>query len=40
MKKLSNEYSTIYEMITNREVNYEQHQILYKKLSEMIHATL
>ncbi|CDR28211.1 2-succinyl-5-enolpyruvyl-6-hydroxy-3-cyclohexene-1-carboxylic-acid synthase [Staphylococcus schweitzeri] len=39
-EKLSYNSSTIYEMITNREVNYEQHQILYKKLSEMIHATL
>ncbi len=32
--------STIYELITNREDNYEQHQILYQKLSEMIHDTL
>ncbi|MDN8729629.1 hypothetical protein Q0M05_14290, partial [Staphylococcus aureus] len=37
---LLSETSTIYELITNREDNYEQHQILYQKLSEMIHDTL
>lgn len=31
---------TIYELITNREDNFKQHQILYQKLSEMIHDTL
>lgn len=37
---LLSETSTIYELITNREDNFKQHQILYQKLSEMIHDTL
>ena len=34
---LLSETSTIYELITNREDNFKQHQILYQKLGEMIH---
>lgn len=36
----SNMNSYIYEMITNREDNLEQHQLLYKKLSEILNVTL
>ena len=36
----SNMNSHIYEMITNREDNLEQHQLLYKKLSEILNVTL
>ena len=36
----SNMNSYIYEMITNREDNLEQHQLLYQKLSEILNVTL
>ncbi|MEB5793214.1 2-succinyl-5-enolpyruvyl-6-hydroxy-3-cyclohexene-1-carboxylic-acid synthase [Staphylococcus hominis] len=36
----SNMNSYIYEIITNREDNLEQHQLLYKKLSEILNVTL
>ena len=36
----SNMNSYIYEMITNREDNLEQHQLLYQKLSEIVNVTL
>lgn len=36
----SNMNSYIYEILTNREVNLEQHQLLYKKLSEILNVTL
>ena len=36
----SNMNSYIYEMITNREDNLEQHQLLYKKLSGILNVTL
>ena len=36
----SNMNTYIYEMITNREDNLEQHQLLYKKLSEILNVTL
>lgn len=36
----SNMNSYIYEMITNREYNLEQHQLLYQKLSEILNVTL
>lgn len=32
--------SYIYEILTNREDNLEQHQLLYKKLSEILNVTL
>ncbi|MBO1198951.1 2-succinyl-5-enolpyruvyl-6-hydroxy-3-cyclohexene-1-carboxylic-acid synthase [Staphylococcus simiae] len=35
---LSTISSTIYELQTNRQNNYQQHQKLYKKLSEIVHA--
>ena len=36
----SNMNSYIYEILTNREDNLEQHQLLYKKLSEILNVTL
>lgn len=36
----SNMNSYIYEIITNREDNLEQHQLLYQKLSEILNVTL
>ena len=35
---LSQSGAIVYEIITDREDNLQQHQILYKKLSEIINA--
>jgi len=37
-ESLSELGSNVYEIITDREDNLQQHQILYKKLSEMINV--
>ena len=39
-EKLSHVNSHIYEMVTNRDDNMSQHQILYKKLSGILNVTL
>lgn len=39
-EKLSHMNSHIYEMVTNRDDNMSQHQILYKKLSGILNVTL
>ncbi len=39
-EKLSHMSSHIYEMMTDRQDNLEQHQILYKKLSDILNVTL